>query len=400
MRVRLRDGYWLIPAVCLVAAGVLAFVLVRVDDSLQRRGAALAFTGGPDSARSVLGTISTSMLSLTALVFSITMVVLQLASTQFSPRALPTFLRDRQSQLTLGVFLGTFGYSLLALREVRGTDALTEPFVPGVTIAVAFLLVLVSIVFFVAYIHHIATSIQVATILQRIEAEALRSMKRDRDAAGAGDEPAAEPLPPETGDGRTVISDRAGTFAGVDVHQLVGLARDQDAVVRLLPRPGDFVARGAPLLVVAGDPAADNEAWRGAVRLVRRRDDHSDVTLALRQLVDIAERALSPGVNDPSTAVQCLDRLHDVLRRLAEHPYPREVHCDGDGRPRLVTPQVRWDDHVGMVLDELRLWGAGSLQVRERLQRMVDDLLTVTPPERQGPLRARLPLFRQPLEIG
>jgi uncharacterized membrane protein len=136
------------------------------------------------------------------------------------------------------------------------------------------------------------------------------------------------------------------------------------------------------------------------VHIVGRRDQLNDVTFGLRQLIDIAERALSPGVNDPSTAVQCLDRAHNLLRTLAASRYPATRHHDDAGRLRVVTPQVGWDDHVSLVLDEMRLWGRDSLQVRSRLEAMVDDLLTVAPPNRQQPLRSRLPLFHEPLALG
>jgi uncharacterized membrane protein len=121
------------------------------------------------------------------------------------------------------------------------------------------------------------------------------------------------------------------------------------------------------------------------------------VSLGLRQLVDIAGRALSPGINDPSTAAQCIDHLHALLRTLATSTYPPQVHRGLDDRPRVVTPQLEWDDHVGLALDELRLWGADSPQVRDKLQRMVADLLAVTPAARRHPLLARLPLFAEPL---
>jgi uncharacterized membrane protein len=403
---RVRDGYWLIPGACLVAAGVLALAMVRLDTSLQQRGSVLAFTGGPESARSLLSTISTSMLTLTALVFSITMVVLQLASSQFSPRALPTFLRDRQNQLTLGVFLATYIYALLALRQIRGTDGSEDQFVPGLTIGVAFVLVVVSLVFFVASIHHVATSIQVTTIVQRIAREGHRAIDRLRDEAPDDDAPdrhAPDPVAPYASPARPIGAGRAGTLARVEVPRLVRRASQQGLVVEVLLRPGDFVAAGQPLLVLHGagqDDDVDEGWWRAGVRLVDDRAEQGDASTGLRQLVDIAERALSPGTNDPSTAVQCIDRLHDLLRALATCPDPRTVHADDEGHLRLVTPQRQWADHVALVLDELRLWGAGSLQVRTRLERLVEDLLLVVPPERCRPLLDRRPLFREPLELG
>jgi uncharacterized membrane protein len=410
---RVREGYWAIPAICVLGAAAVASALVQIDRGLQQRGFALVFAGGPDSARSLLSTISTSMLSLTALTFSITMVVLQLASSQFSPRAMATFLQDRQNQLTLGVFLATYVYALLALREIRGTEAPVDQFVPGLTIGTAFVLVLVSIGFFVAYIHHIARSIQVSSIVQRIEAQTRRAMEGwihdDEAAQQLADLPDgdrhARAGPPEPQTRRTVAAACDGVLAGVDAGRLVRTAQECGVLVEVLARPGEFLPAGAPLLVVHGalrpGPVDDgDEQWLGAVHQVGRRDDLADVTLGLRQLVDITERALSPGLNDPSTAAQCLDRLHGLLRRLAAAPYPSELHRDGDGQLRLIAPQLGWDDHVAMVLDEVRLWGAGSLQVRRTLQRMVDDLLVAAPGDRRQPLLDRLPLFDAPLPIG
>jgi uncharacterized membrane protein len=402
---RVRDGYWLIPAACLVAAGLLALAMVQLDTSLQQRGSVLAFTGGPESARSLLSTISTSMLTLTALVFSITMVVLQLASSQFSPRALPTFLRDRQNQLTLGVFLATYVYALLALRQIRGTDQSDEQFVPGVTIGVAFVLVLVSLGFFVAAIHHVATSIQVTTIVQRIARQGHRAIDRLREDGADDDarEGRTAPAGWQAVPSRVIHAGHAGTLASVDARRLVARAARDGLVAEVLRRPGDFVAAGQPLLLlhdVGQRDDVDEGWWRGAVRLVGDPVEDGDASSALRQLVDIAERALSPGMNDPSSAVHCIDRLHDLLRALATCPDPQVWHTDDAGQLRLVTPQRQWADHVGMVLDELRLWGAGSLQVRTRLEGMVEDLLTVVPPERTRPLLDRRPLFRAPLELG
>jgi uncharacterized membrane protein len=403
-------GYWFIPALCVVAAGLLALILVQVDEELQSQGMLIAFGGGPDSARSLLSTISTSMLSLTALTFSITMVVLQLASSQFSPRAIPTFLRDRQNQVTLGVFLATYVYALLALRTIRGSDADVEQFVPGVSVGLAVLLVVVSMGFFVAYIHHIATSIQVGRILQRIEGETRRILKREYPGDDLRDDD-VEDLnfrdDPKGGDAdrsrgsrrRRVEASTGGIVGEVDVSALVRVCTEADIVVRLLARPGDFVPEGAPLLVVLGE-GGDDDALREAVGQVARRDDYSDVSLGIRQLVDIAERALSPGVNDPSTAAQALDHLHALLRTLATQSYPPQVHLDNDGRLRVITPRMRWADHVALVLDEFRLWGAHSLQVRAKLQVLVDDLLTVAPPTRREPLVSRLPLFTEPLPLG
>jgi uncharacterized membrane protein len=389
----LTASYWPIPAGCVVLAVVLATALGRLDQELERTGGGLAFTGGPDSARSLLSTIAASMLSLTALVFSITIVVLQLTSSQFSPRALRTFLRDRQSQLTLGAFLASYVYSLTALREVRGKDGVADLFVPGVTITVAFVLVMVSVGLFVAYIHHIAQSIRVGTIIKRIADETRETIERVHP-----DEQPAEVSPPcFTPPIRVVVTKEAGIVTSSETDRLVALAARAGAVVRLVPFVGDFVATGMPLFEVSGGEGLDDDQLRAAVELGRERDSRQDVGFGLRQLVDIAERALSPGTNDPSTAVQCLDQIHDLLRCLVARPYPPSGHEDENGVVRLVAPTPSFDLHVALSVDEIRLWGDGSLQVRTRLQGLFDDLLSVAEGSRRLPFLDRLPLWDEPL---
>ena len=386
---RVRSAFWFVPATCVVAAAGLALALVQLDEKLQRDGGGFAFAGGPESARSLLSAMASSMLSLTALVFSITVVVLQLTSSQFSPRVLRTFLRDRQNQLTLGVFTATFVYALIALREVRGQDGLVDLFVPGITISVAFGLVLVSVALFVAYIHHIVNSIRVVKIIDRIRIETESTIDRliDRDAQPV-------PLPPASdGPVREVPAARSGAVVAVDVDRLVRLAAEADIVLRVVPQIGEFVPEGAPLLQAPVGANVDDAALGEAVQLDIERDTRHDVAFGVRQLVDIAERALSPGINDPTTAVQCLDQLHTLLRRLGTRTLPTGAYTDRGGAVRVIVPTMGWDDYVALALDEVRHWGSESLQVHRRLRVLLGDLLTVVEHERRPPLRRQLALL-------
>jgi uncharacterized membrane protein len=286
---RVRSAFWFVPATCVVAAAGLALALVQLDEKLKRDGGGVAFAGGPESARSLLSAIASSMLTLTALVFSITVVVLQLTSSQFSPRVLRTFLRDRQNQLTLGVFTATFVYALMALREVRGQDGLVDLFVPGITISVAFGLVLVSVALFVAYIHHIVNSIRVVTIIDRIRIETESTIDR---LAERGAE--AAPLPPAPdGPVRDIAAARSGAVVAVDVDRLVRLAAEAHIVLRVVPQIGEFVPEGSPLLQAPVGANVDDAALGRAVQLDIERDTSQDMAFGLRQLVDIAERALT-----------------------------------------------------------------------------------------------------------
>ena len=385
LRLRLREAYWLVPAALTGGALLLSVGLVEVDGRLQREGLALAFTGGPDSARSILSAIASSMLTLTALVFSITVIVLQLASSQFSPRVLRTFLSDRQNQVTLGVFTGTFVYALAALRSVRGQDGVVDRFVPGLTITAAFVLVLVSVGLFVAYIQHITQSIRVATIIDRIAADADREISRI--ASADSEDAAARPPPQEVP--AVLRAPRRGVVLSVDHRKLARRARQDGNWIEVAVRVGDFVPEGAPLAVVHGT-ADDSEDLVEAFVFGVERTIAGDLTFGFRQLVDIASRALSPGINDPTTAVQCLDQIHHLLRRLVLQPTPGGQVFDDAGVVRVTHPVFSWEEVVALGLDEIRNVGSTSLQIQSRVEALLRDLIGIAPADRLAPLEQQL----------
>ncbi|MBW3546834.1 MAG: DUF2254 domain-containing protein [Actinobacteria bacterium] len=377
---RLVSGYWFIPGGIVVAASAVALGLMELDARLIADGRSIGFTGGAESARALLSSISSSMLTLTALVFSVTIVVLQLASGQFSPRVLRTFLRDRRSQTTLGVFLATFLYALIVLRGVRGDGGTVDRFVPGISVGVSFVLVVISVAFFVQYIHNITTSIRVIEIIDRISKETAAAIERihpaDPQSADAG-------MPSLAAPSATVCASTRGVVTSVNVERLCRIAKRADVCLVVVPGVGDFVATGMPLVEVHGDgDGVDDGAVRRAISLAKERQLDEDPAFGFRQLVDIAERTLSPGVNDPTTAVQCLDHLHDLLRRLAHRPLPPRVTRIAQGGVGVVLPRPTWDDYVALAVDEIRHWGAGSLQVHRRIGALLDDLAAEVAPER------------------
>lgn len=400
---RLRGSLLTVP-LALVAAGFgLALGAVEIDRAISRSGNTFAFTGGPQSARDVLSAIASTMLSFTGLVFSVTIVTLQLTSSQFSPRALRNFLRDPISQVSLGVFLATFVFALTALREVRGSDGLVDRFVPGTAISAAFVLVGLSVVLFVGYIHHIAQSIRAVNIIGRIAAETRRSIDRvfPDDAAADDDDRSRNGAGLQVAGGRVLPAPRSGVVQLVDGPALARMVADADLVAAVLVPVGDFVPEGAPLLRVA--PDNDREGDRAA-RDLRRLDRNlcrtvligdertmeGDPAFGFRQLVDIAERALSPGINDPTTAVQCIDQIHALLRRIAGRDEPEAVQRDADGRPRVLLPVPTWEVLVQLGFDEIRHWGTSSIQVRRRLQLALDDLAGAVGPDRLFPVTEQL----------
>lgn len=424
---RLRGSLLTVPLVLVAAGFALALGAVALDRAISRAGNAFAFTGGPQSARDVLSAIASTMLSFTGLVFSVTIVTLQLTSSQFSPRALRNFLRDAVSQVSLGVFLATFVYALTVLREVRGSDGLVDRFVPGIAISIAFALVGLSVVLFVVYIHHVAQSIRAVSIIGRIGAETRRSVDRLMpDDIGCGPAAAGSDCCRRPGAslqvvrGRVVAAPRTGVVQLIDGRSLVRTAADRDLVVAVLTQVGDFVPEGAPLLRVAGaddpdgtDASGSDDDPRTVLGLDRPRADlarldrelcravvigdertmEGDPAFGIRQLVDIAERALSPGINDPTTAVQCVDHIHAQLRRIVGRAEPPDVLFDDAGSARVVMPVLRWEALVHLAFDEIRHWGASSLQVRSQLRRALDDLAGIAEPGRRFPVTEQLRLL-------
>jgi len=221
----------------------------------------------------------------------------------------------------------------------------------------------------------------------RIETESTIDRLTDLDAQPV-------PLPPASdGPVREVPAARSGAVVAVDVDRLVRLAAEADIVLRVVPQIGEFVPEGAPLLQAPVGANVDDAALGEAVQLDIERDTRHDVAFGVRQLVDIAERALSPGINDPTTAVQCLDQLHTLLRRLGTRTLPTGAYTDRGGAVRVIVPTMGWDDYVALALDEVRHWGSESLQVHRRLRVLLGDLLTVVEHERRPPLRRQLALL-------
>ena len=376
----LRTSLWAIPAAGVLLAVAGGFGTVALDHAT---GTELGFTGGADGARSVLSTIAAAMITFTGLVFSITIVALQLASGQFSPRVMRTFLRDNTSKIALATFVATFSYALTVLRATRADD------VPGISVNVAIILIFASVAVFIHYIDHTAHAIRAAAIIDAVAEETRASIERVYPADAVPVTATAQ-----LGDAPVVVASARGpgVMTGFDGELIVARAARAGGVVVLRAGVGDFVPAGAPLLELHG---TDPEACRvdGCISLARERTMHQDVAFGVRQLVDLAAKALSPGINDPTTAVQAIDQLHDVLRRLARRPMASGRMTDDDGVVRLVFTAISWEDYVSLAIDEIRIYGAGSLQVLRRLRSMLEDLLSVTDEPRRGPLREQLRLL-------
>jgi uncharacterized membrane protein len=398
---RMGTSYWLVPTLCVAVSIGLSYAAQELDARLPRDHQAwYLFRGGPEGARSVLSAVASSMMTFAGLVFSVTILVLQQASNQFSPRVLRTFLKDRRSQLALGIFVGTFVYALLGLRSVWGSAEGLESHVPSLSVWLAVMLALLCVGTFIYYIHHVAQSIRAVVILTRIRDETHRTLVRMYPEGVGEDTHEASPERPE-GQPSLLVTypGTSGVLVTVDEEQLFACARKAGVTLALRPLVGDFVPHGDTLFEVWGEASRlDVEALLASLRIGPERTLQQDTAFGIRQLVDIAERALSPGINDPTTAVQAIDQVHDLLRRMVGRRFPSPARKDEEGTLRLICPRPDWNAYVRLAVDEVRRYGEGSLQIARRLRFLLEDLLRVAPAFRREELERQLSLLEASVE--
>lgn len=375
--IRLSASLWFVPALIVAAslAGAAALVEAQgwVSDEVAQAWPRL-FGASADGSRAMLGAIATSMMTVAGVVFSITMVALSLASSQFSPRILGNFMRDRITQGVLGVFVGVFAYCLLVLRAIRGPEA--GDFIPSLAVLGAMAYVLGAIGLLIYFIHHVADSIQASSILVRIAGETGAAIDRlfpqdiGQPASGAW---AVDTHVPTTW--TVVMSSRTGYILGVDGQRVLDFAAAHERVVRL-PENGRFVARATPLLEVSGaTPLApqDEERLRVWISIGRQRTVEQDAAFGIQQLVDMAVKALSPGINDPTTACMCLDQLCALLTQLASRRAP-DPHRLKDGRLRVIAPAPGFAEMANLAFGAILRSSRGDLEV---LARALDALTVI-----------------------
>ena len=385
--IHIRSSLWFVPVLCVIAGAALSFATIALDRLLDYKAIPESINVGPDAATVILTTIAASMVSLAALVLTITMVVVQLAMGQFSPRIVQRILRDKPSQLAIGLFVATFVHAILAVREVTNHGDGTGQ-VPGIAVVTAFLLVLVSIAVLVMYVHHIGQALRVSALIELVGKETRKLLDRKYPDLG----PAVEL---DAGSPPVVSAAKSGVITVIGHEAIVGEAQRAGCVLELVPALGEFVPAGAPLFRVHGEPVRlDEDKLREALILQLEPTLDEDVAYGVRLLVDIAERSLADSpFQDPTTAVQALDRLHDLLRQLVRRPFPDGRHRDPAGEVRLTVRAMSWEAYVHLAFDEIRMAGAGSPQVSRRLKAALTDLRSIAPEERVEILDRQLELL-------
>lgn len=356
-----RSSLWLRPTFAVVVALAGGIALSAVEPSSGSWLDRVAFDGSVDDARGLLTVVVGTMITVTSLVFALTVVALQIASTQFSPRLLRSFLRDRGTQLVLSTFVGTVAYALAGLHQVGRLGPGGEAFVPRVAVSGALVLALGSVGMLVYYIQHVTDSIRIDTIMRRIEATALAVLDRDHPPRDVAVATVAELQPPSSA---TVVRARqSGYLQDVDGAALAAAGSRVGLCVRFLPLVGYFVVAGRLLASVwrdDGRPVAQDVAddlIAGHVELARDRHAEQEVGVGLRHLVDIANRASAPSTQDVYTAVQAVHHLSVVLSHAATRSFAPRTWRDRDGVARVQLWVMAFATHLAVVCDHVRQGG-------------------------------------------
>lgn len=383
---RLRSSLWVVPGMLTLGAFLLAQIAIFTDGWTQKEGIKIPFLfpGGLAGARQILGALVTAMVSLTTISFSVMMVVLTLASNQFGPRVLRNFLTDRVNQTALGVFVATFVYALVVLSRLP--DSGDNGFqTPRLAVTLAVVLTLGSLATLIYFIHHVARSIQASDIVLRAHQELQRSINviYPESVGQPSRKPAstAEATPPRpAGHRQTITADRVGYVQAIAADEVMTYAVEHDALVEFKVQPGQFIGCGDPIAEVdlPSGESDDDLPKRGRTWLVigTERTGEQDVQYGFRQLTEIAVRALSPGINDPTTAVSCIDYIGENLRELSGRDIPSPERADDEGRLRVIAPRDSFTHTAGIVFRNLRCYARGHPEVMSRL---VDALGALAP---------------------
>lgn len=379
-----RTQLWPVPTMAVLVALALGTALptldAAVDGNLTANISGLLFSGGPDAARAVLQAIAGSLITVTSLTFSLTVVTLQLASSQFSPRVLRTFAADRFVHYTLALFLSAFAFALTVLRSVRSSDGSTPGFVPEISVTVAFLLSIASILGLVLFLAHLTREIRAETMMQRVADDTLTTLEHNfpKVHGPLHDAPAAGPWAVR------LESTRTGFLTSVDRAELLRLAVAEDVIIRVDSQPGASLVQGVPFATVwalntgthldAETVDRLSQGANAAIHTGSERTQVQDAAFGFRQLVDVAARALSPGVNDPTTAVHVLGHLSGLLCQLPGRALGNRCLIDQLNSVRVVLTLPEMADFLELSLAQPRLYGTSDPEVARRLLELLREV--------------------------
>jgi uncharacterized membrane protein len=384
IRYKLRGGFLIRPLTIALSLGAAGALLSWVEETFPGFSdwvprALFPSHADPQVAQIILAGIAASIMTVVSIVFAILLMTLTLASMQFSPRIIVSFARDRVTQWTLGVFLGTFSYCMAALPAARSAP---QPFSPVATVSGAMVLALCCVAWLLFFIHHISEAISVSHIVDRIASETETVI--DEVAREPRKATAIESLQAEAMDAWDVpfAPAKPGYIRYIDVAKLVAISKSNHVKIRLIRRIGQFIPPDVPLLMVYKGARLTPEAIAElgeAVETGPARTLQQDIEFGILQIVDIALKAISPAVNDPTTGVTCVDQLSRILIQLASRQPPSCFYYDPPGVVRVFVPWPTFEQLTHTAFDQIRLYAQRDAAVSMRLLRALQDIASATP---------------------
>lgn len=385
----LRSSFWFIPSMIVVASMALAAVLIEADSAVSDRWLAQwprLFGAGSEGARGMMSTIAGSMMTVVGVTFSMVLMVLAMASNQYTSRILRNFIRSQVTQTVLGIFAGIFTYCLIVLRTIRSGDE--GAFVPNLAVSFGFLLALGGVGALIFFIHHIADSIQASSIIASVAQETIASIDRlfpvNLGHGPSDDDDGEQPLrPPSERKWQSVLASESGYIQSVDSEALLRLARVRKTIVWMDHGIGEFVVQNSTLATLALDEPPDQEtidALQATFSISRHRTVEQDAAFGIRQIVDIALKSLSPGINDVTTAVMCVDYLTTILARIASRQIPSSRRYEED-ELRVIAKGPSYKSLLAESFDQIRSNAKGNVAILSQLLGAILTLasLTVSP---------------------
>jgi len=379
--INLRASLWFLPGLMILFSIALALTLIEVDSSVKFKWLIdypRLFGLGADGSRGMLTAIASSMLTVAALAFSLTLAAVSQASGQFTPRIFRNFMRDRANQFALGYFVSVFAFCLIVLRTIRGADEVK--FVPSLAVLTGLILAIGGVLVLIFFIHHIADSLQITTILNNITDETKQSVQkmfpREMGEAATEVEKSETWRADDIKKWRQIPAREAGYVQDVNTDGLLEFAAANRILIKMRRGVGQFAGSGATLAEIAPDTATPS--WKTEIggeksdeigeffTLGRHRTIEKDVGVGIRQIVDIALKALSPGVNDTTTAIGCIDNLGDIVAEIARWQMPAKVRSK-DGVPRVITLAPDFQEYVETAFDQIRISGKANFAIFVRL---------------------------------
>lgn len=379
----LKSTFWFIPVLIMIFFIALALVLIYVDSIVDYDTGPVTqyfLTANPDSARRIVSIISAAMIGVAGTVFSITLVALSLASSQFGPRLLKNYMYDRLNQVVLGTYVSTFIYCLIVLNSIRGVEKFT--FIPSISVLVAIAVALANIILLLVFIHHIAVGIQADKVISGVYKELDSSLKalfeeekeKGEDQNGTEDEQKIKERLPYK---KRLIVHKGGYIQLIDYDKFINVASEFDGIVEIYHRPGSYLVDGQEMgIFYAGNPLEQEtlDKCKSFYVMGSVRTRYQDAEYAIHQMVEIASRALSPGINDPYTAITCIDKLTSGICYLTGAKFPSRYRYDDKGNLRVMVKVLSFEGIVDASLNQIRQYGKSMPAVMVRL---MESLATI-----------------------